>query len=77
MPKQEGLRFNSLGVTRQVQGKRDMDLAVLSAAALASGLKELPSKYFVDESIFVRGRGAHALESGDGDGKEVAVEADD
>ena len=53
MSKQEGFRVNSLGVTRQVKGRKEMDLAVLSAAALASSLEELSRKYFVDESIFV------------------------
>lgn len=54
-----------------------MDLPVLSASALASSLKELSWKYFVDESVFVGGRCAHELESGDCEREEVAIEAED
>lgn len=65
MFKQEGLRVDSLSVPRQVQGRGQTDFAVFSTAALASSLEELPREYFVDEGVFVGGRGAHALESGD------------
>lgn len=76
MREHEGPGVDGLGVAWQF--KRRSNLGFF-AAALAAGEEELAGEDFVDEGVLVGGRGggrAQRLEVGDGEGDEVAVEAE-
>lgn len=76
MREHEGLGVDGFGVTRQVKGRANLGFV---AAALATGKEELAGEDFVDKGVLVGGGGGrtHGLEIGDGDGDEVAIEAED
>lgn len=70
------LGIHGLGVPNELHGR--LHIAFIPAA-LAARHEELARQQFLDQSALVggaRGADAHGLEVGDGDGDEVAVEAE-
>lgn len=75
MPENKSPRIDGLNVSGQIQRRSDLAF-VARTAALASSEEELSRKDFIDESTFVW-TSTHGFKIGDGDGYEVAVEAED
>lgn len=64
MPESKSPRINSLGVSRQIQGRSNLALV---AAALTARNEELTWEDFLNKSVLVGGAGgagAHGLEIG-------------
>lgn len=76
MREHEGPGVDGLCVAWQFKWRSNLGFL---AAALAAGEEELAGEDFVDEGVLVGGGGggwAYGLEVGDGEGDEVAVEAE-